>query len=198
MCIGAERLAANRLVALESFGAYWYLIRELAMLRVIPRALRLIATRPGRAILVLRMAFWVTILSIAVRWYSLPRALSMVAAPGASKFSQDEAEAEELATAIDALLGLNVLAFKPVCWKRAAILHRYLNLRGRATLINFGVRRGVDGKLDGHAWVEADGKPIQEGQILDYTVTYVFPSNAPFDMELGSLANTNPLENQAS
>jgi hypothetical protein len=169
-----------------------------AMFRIISRAVRLIGSRPGRAILVLRMAFWVTILSIVVRWYPLPRALKIVAAPGSGKSSVSEPDDEELATAIDALLGLDVLVFKPICWKRAAILHRYLTLRGRATTINFGIRRGVDGKLDGHAWLESGGRPILESQMLDYTVTYVFPSNAPFVIELASLANANPIKNQTS
>jgi hypothetical protein len=160
------------------------------MLRTIFRAVRLIASRPGRAILILRMAFWVTVLSLAVRRYSLPRALQIVAAPSAGRSSAGADGDEDLATAIDALLGLKVLVFKPVCWKRAAILQRYLTLRGRATTINFGVRRGDGGKLDGHAWVESAGIPILESEHPDYTVTYVFPSSAPFEIELASLANT--------
>ncbi len=160
------------------------------MLRTVFRGLRLIVSRPGRAILILRMAFWVIILSLTVRWYSLPRALRIVAPsrPGQSSPSGDGDE--DLATAIDALLDLKLFVFKPVCWKRAAILHRYLTLRGRATTINFGVRRGDGGKLDGHAWVESAGRPILESEHPDYTVTYVFPSSAPFEIELASLANT--------
>ena len=161
------------------------------MLRTIFRALRLIVTRPGRAILVLRMAFWVTILSLAVRWYSLPRALGIVAPTPSGQLSADEDADEELASAIDALLGLRVLYFKPVCWKRAAILHRYLTLRGRVTTISFGVRRGTTGTLDGHAWLESDGRPIFESEFPNYTVTYVFPSNAPFEIELASLAKVS-------
>jgi hypothetical protein len=159
------------------------------MLRTIFRAVRLVVSRPGRAILILRMAFWVTVLSLVVRRYSLPRALQIVAAPRPGGSSDPHGD-EDLATAIDALLDLKVLAFKPVCWKRAAILQRYLTLRGRATTINFGVRRGDGGKLDGHAWVESAAGPILESQNPDYTVTYVFPSSAPFEIELASLAST--------
>jgi hypothetical protein len=146
----------------------------------------------------MRMAFWVTILSLAVRWYSLPRAMQIVAAPRSGKSAVAESDDEEVASAIDALLGLQVLVFKPVCWKRAAILRRYLTLRGRATRINFGVRRGAGGALDGHAWLESGGNPILESQIPNYTVTYVFPSTAPFDIELASLANTPQPGNQKS
>ena len=152
--------------------------------------MRLIASRPGRAILILRMAFWVTVLSLAVKRYSLPRALQIVAAPRAGRASAREDGDEDLATAIDALLDLKVFVFKPVCWKRTAILQRFLTLRGRVTTINFGVRRGESGKLDGHAWVESSAGPILESERPDYTVTYVFPSSTPFEIELASLANT--------
>ena len=52
--------------------------------------------------------------------------------------------------------------FKPICWKRAAVLHRYLSRNGTATRIIFGVRGENDGKVDGHAWLEANGEPILE------------------------------------
>ena len=161
------------------------------MLRTIFRASRLFISRPGRAILISRMAFWVVILSLAVKRYSLPRALGIVAPTRVGQSTTADGD-EELATAIDALLGLNVLVFKPICWKRAAILHRFLALRGRVTTITFGVRRGTSGTLDGHAWLESGGRPILEDQNPDYTVTYVFPSSAPFEIELASMANTSP------
>lgn len=160
--------------------------------------MRLVVSRPGRAILILRMAFWVIVLSLAVRWYSLPRALRIVA-PSSSGQSSATGDGDtcdgdqDLATAIDALLDLKMFVFKPVCWKRAAILHRYLTLRGRATTINFGVRRGAGGKLDGHAWVESPAGPILESEPPDYTVTYVFPSSARFEIELASLANAGQI-----
>jgi hypothetical protein len=137
------------------------------------------------------MAFWVAILSLAVKLYSLPRALRIVSASATGKSLTAENSEQELATAIDALLGLNVLVFRPVCWKRAAILHRYLTLRGKATSINFGLRKGAAGTLDGHAWLEADGHPILESEIPDFTVMYVFPSGAPFEIELASLAKSS-------
>ena len=139
------------------------------------------------------MAFWVMVLSLAVRWYTLPRALRIVAPSRSGESSASADGDEDLATAIDALLDLKMFVFKPVCWKRAAILHRYLTLRGRATTINFGVRRGAGGKLDGHAWVESAGGPILESEPPEYTVTYVFPSSAPFEIELASLANTSQI-----
>ena len=155
----------------------------------VPKAARLFLSRPRRALLLLRMAGWVAILSFVVKAFSLPRALRIVSPSKARQFHGDK-EQQELVSAIDALLGLNVLFFRPVCWKRAAILHRYLSLNGMTTTVNFGLRRGSAGPLTGHAWLEAEGRPIFETETPDYAVTYVFPSQAPFAMDLASLAKT--------
>ncbi len=160
------------------------------MAGLVPSAARLFASRPRRALLLVRMAGWVAILSLVVRLFSLPRALRIVSISPARGASASAAEQEELASAIDAVLGLNVLFFKPICWKRAAILHRYLGLNGITTTINFGLRKGSSGALAGHAWLAAGGQPVFETEPPDYAVTCVFPSSAPFAMELAALAKT--------
>jgi hypothetical protein len=134
------------------------------------------------------MGLWVAILSLVVKFCSLPRALRIVSASASGKQSSGDSGEQDLATAIDAVLGLNFLMFKPICWKRAAILHRFLSVRGKATRINFGLRKGAGGALDGHAWLEADGHPILESGLSHYTVTYVFPSTAECKVDLTSLA----------
>jgi len=100
--------------------------------------------------------------------------------------SRDETE-RALSRAIDLLLGTDLFVFKPVCWKRAAILHRYLALNGVATRIVFGVRKDTNGAIAGHAWLETGGKPLLETTVPDYVVTYTFPSNDPFKLDLGVL-----------
>lgn len=157
-------------------------------LQLIARAGRKTFVDPGESLLILRMAGWVLFLSIAVKIQPLPRALSLVAArkQGASS-GNDEQTGNNLARAIDLLLATDLMVFKPICWKRAAILHRYLALNGITSRIVFGVRKGSDGKVDGHAWLEADGKPLLESNPPDYNVTYVFPSLDQFEMELSLL-----------
>jgi hypothetical protein len=135
------------------------------------------------------MGWWVAILSAAVKLVSLPRALRLVSGSPTHSSSRPE-EQQDLASAIDALLSLKVLFLKPICWKRAAILHRYLGQRGVVTTINFGLRKGSAGPLSGHAWLETEGRPIFETEVPDYAVTYVYPSAAPFVIELASLAKT--------
>lgn len=67
------------------------------------------------------------------------------------------------------------------------MLHRYLALSGITTQVLFGVRRGDDGSLSGHAWVESDAGPVEESAVPDYTVTYVFPSNSNQAIDLSLL-----------
>lgn len=134
---------------------------------------RKVATRPGEAWLMCRMAWWVAVLSVTARWYSLPRALQIVA--GKRSSVEPQTTQEDLARLIDQLLSADVLMFKPICWKRAAVLHRYLSRNGIDTRIIFGVRNDAEGKVDGHAWLESNGKPILESTPPEYVVTYSFP-----------------------
>src|SRR6185369_4512921 len=137
--------------------------------KMLLRFARKTVTSPREAWLLLRMAWWVVVLSAAARLYSLPRALEIVAGNG--KVTRVDATESELARAIDLLLATDVLMFKPICWKRAAVLRRYLS----CTRIIFGVRNESDGKFAGHAWLEREGHPILETTPPEYLVTYSFP-----------------------
>jgi hypothetical protein len=148
---------------------------------------RMVASRPGEAWLLCRMAWWVAVLSVTARWYSLPRALQIVAGT-ANRSSRQATSQDDLARTIDLLLSADVLMFKPICWKRAAVLHRYLSRNGVDTRIIFGVRSETGGKVAGHAWLEANGKPILESTPPEYVVTYSFPSNQRFDPQLATLS----------
>ena len=152
---------------------------------MILRALRLAVRDPARAWLLARLAGWVVILSVLARLLPLSRALQMVSTEVRRK--SPDVDPGELATAIDALLESNFFVFRPRCWKRATVLHRYLALAGIPTIIRFGVRR-EDAELKGHAWLELNGQPILESSPPVYTVTYSFPSNEPFNVGLGVLA----------
>ena len=153
--------------------------------RLISGISRKFVSRPGEALLLCRMAWWVAVLSVTARCYSLPRALQIVAGTENRKVSGQHQD--ELARAIDLLLSADVFIFKPICWKRAAVLHRYLSRSGITTRIIFGVRNETGGKVTGHAWLEANGRPILESAPPDYVVTYSFPSNEHFDPHLAIL-----------
>ena len=156
---------------------------------LIYRAGRKFLRDPGEALLMCRMAWWIVVLSIAAQRYPLPRALEIVAGKQPDRpVSIDPADQARLARTIDLLLATDVWMFKPICWKRAAVLHRYLLRNGIDTRIIFGVRNETGGKVTGHAWLEAGGQAILESAPPEYVVTYRFPSNDRFDPRLATLS----------
>lgn len=145
--------------------------------------------QPGEALLLFRMAWWVAILSASAKIYSLPRALELVSGRESRQLKSQDAELpRHLARSIDLLLSANVLFIKPICWKRAAVLRRYLSRNGVATKILFGVRNEDAGKVSGHAWLELNGKPILENSPPEYVVTYTFPSDERYEGQLSILS----------
>jgi hypothetical protein len=126
--------------------------------------------------MLLRMAFWVTVLSVLVKILPLPKVFRFIAPPlKATTPTDPQAVQEKLASLIDRLLSLDVFVFTPTCWKRAAILHRYLVLNGIRNRIIFGVRNAQEKLLEGHAWLEAGDEPILEKIAPQYKKIYAFP-----------------------
>lgn len=152
-------------------------------------ALRKAITNPTQAILLLRMAWWVAVISIAARWRPLPAALRLVSGPDPITSTNTKAEVPiQLAKTIDSLLATDVLFFQPICWKRAAVLRRFLSRHGIETKILFGVRNDTGGEVKGHAWLESGGKPFLEATPPEYIVTYTFPSEQRFDPKLAIIS----------
>jgi hypothetical protein len=145
--------------------------------RLPAKAARLALREPNSALLALRMASWVTSLSLLVKLMPLPRALKLVAPCVRRATAPHPSEIQEkLARLLDSLLSADFWVFTPTCWKRAAVLHRYLALKGIETRVVFGVRREGEDALSGHAWLEAGGETILEKTAPDYRVTYSFPN----------------------
>ena len=141
------------------------------------RALRSCLCKPGTAWLAARMAFWVVSLSVLMRLLPLPRVMRLLT-PRRKVRPPREDSAElpvRLAETLDILLMTNLWVFTPTCWKRAPILYRYLALNGVDTRIVFGMRKKDEGVSAGHAWLEADGRPLFEMSTPSYAVTYIFP-----------------------
>jgi hypothetical protein len=152
------------------------------------RAIRKAFLGPAETLLLLRMAGWVLLLSVAAKVFPLPSALRLVSTKTRVPSQAPEGETQKrLADAIDLLLKADLFILKPLCWKRAALLHRYLALNGITTKILFGMRREPGGDVSGHAWLEASGKPILETTPPNYAVTYAFPSHKTFDVDLNLL-----------
>jgi hypothetical protein len=142
------------------------------------RGVRLAVREPSTCLLVFRMAFWVLALVCLLRLFSLQRAVGMVAGvrAGAAPPPDPLATQQRLAAVLDSLLAADFWVFTPTCWKRAPVLRRFLALAGIETRVVFGIRKGADGKLDGHAWLEAGGEPLLEANPPDYRQTFAFPA----------------------
>jgi hypothetical protein len=154
-------------------------------------ACRRCITQPKEALLLLRMAWWVSVLSAAAKVCPLPRALDMVSGPANSNTHDFDPDLpNRLARSIDTLLSANFLHFTPVCWKRAAVLRRYLSRNGIDTTIQFGVRTEEIGRVDGHAWLELNGKPFLETAPAEYVVTYTYPSDKPYRSDAAVLSQS--------
>lgn len=170
----ADRRDSSQSLLSRMIKKYIQLLHNSAGLAL--RAGRYLWREPRSGMLVLRMASWVIILSLLIRFLPLPRVLSLITPKHRQPTANDPIELQrKLAGLIDALLSIDVLVFTPTCWKRAPVLHRYLALNGIETRIVFGVRKEAEGLLEGHAWLEAEKEPILETDFPKYTVTYAFP-----------------------
>ncbi len=145
-----------------------------AIIRLFGLALGFVFKSPREAWLLLRMAAWVVLISVLMRIQPLPRVLSLArpkGTPGGSSISN-----QRMAELLDLLLETDVFVFTPTCWKRAAVLYRYVSMNGTDAQIVFGVRKEGDGILNGHAWLESARQPILEKDPPQYRATYSFPS----------------------
>ena len=120
--------------------------------------------RLGAALLLARMAAWTLVLSVAARVLPLPRAMRLITPRRRGTSGVPPARLARLANRVTGN-----------CWKRAALLHRYLLLAGVDNRVVFGVRRAGESLLDGHAWVEVGGEPFSEPAPPEYHVTFVYP-----------------------
>ncbi len=119
------------------------------------------------------MAGWIALISIVARLVSLPTLFRLAEtrrrwAPSAIL------PAEEIARRVDRVLHAGLVT-DGSCWKRVAVLRRYLLLDGIETSVVFGVRNGTGGTLAGHAWLERDGAPYLEREPPQYVVTFRYP-----------------------
>jgi len=123
-----------------------------------------------RLLLGMRMAAWIAFLTPFGRMLPLRTMLRLLdtrrRAPG-------RWPPERIASLVDRVFRADIVHRS--CWKRAAVLRRYLLLNGINTSVVFGVRKGEE-ELAGHAWLERDGEPFLEATPPDYVVTFRYPS----------------------
>ena len=147
----------------------------LRVVRGVRGASRLAVSDPRALLFTLRLAVWVLLISIVARFVSLPAMLRFAESkrrlPERSRRSP-----EELARHIDRIFWGGVIT-DGSCWKRSAVLRRYLMMSSIETEVVFGVRKESGGELAGHAWLERNGQPFLEREPPNYTVTFRYPSS---------------------
>jgi hypothetical protein len=141
-------------------------------------AVRKAALRPHDAMLSVRMALWVVLISVSARLTSLPRTQKIAAFRFRSAPHKKAANTpDQLKQTIDGVLGIELFMFRKSCWRRALVLHRFLALNGLESRINFGLRKEADGNIAGHAWLEHEGQPLLEDDAAgSYVVTFSLPT----------------------
>lgn len=146
--------------------------------RLAARAAGALARSPGRAWLMARMAATYVVVVTAARLLPLDRAFALIAPRPARRNSGDNAAS--VVNALDTLLGAGIPFIRPRCWRRAAVLHRYLRLIGIDTRIVFGVVTEDMALKEAHAWLERDGVPFAEpGRVEQYRRIHAFGGQLP-------------------
>ncbi|MEO8359661.1 MAG: lasso peptide biosynthesis B2 protein [Vicinamibacteria bacterium] len=125
------------------------------------RAARAAMRDPRRVWLMTRMAAAYAAISLLARVKSLPAAFAAVS-PRLSTQPSEEAKAMTLVHTLDTMLAARLPLIHPQCWRRAALLHRFLRHEGIDTVIVFGVTTDATSGLEAHAWVERNGVPFAE------------------------------------
>ena len=131
---------------------------------------------PGRVWLMSRMAMAYIAISTLARLLPLPKAFSLISprlAPGGGSSKP----AGAIVNALDTLLTAKIPLIHPQCWRRAAVLHRFLRRAGIDTVIVFGVRPDGATAVQAHAWLERDGQPYAEAlDTKSYQRVFEFPA----------------------
>jgi len=134
------------------------------------------ARTPADIVLAARMAAVAAWVPVLMRVTSLPRAMTVLdpglgpRAAGATVLERHLRVAEGLFRDARRRLGSN-------CMRRSLVLFRFLRRAGFGAEIVFGIKRGGDKGLDGHAWIELDGEPILEDgdPRAEFSVVFRYP-----------------------
>lgn len=129
---------------------------------------------PARFWLMARMAAAYFAISVLARLLPLPRAFAWMSP---RLRGSDGRRTHVIVNALDTLLTARVPFIRPQCWRRAAVLHRFLRGAGVDTVIVFGVRTDGARTVEAHAWVERSGQPFAEAaDTTSYQRVFEFPS----------------------
>jgi len=126
---------------------------------------------------VIRISMTACCLPLLTRTMALPSLLAFLDSPAKSEMRDDPTH---LLGLVGGVLARDLGPFKPGCYRRSLILFRELRRHGRPARVVFGIRDQED-SLDGHAWVEVDGKALGEPEDPSkvFRVVYSYPDPSP-------------------
>ncbi len=126
-----------------------------------------------------RMALAYFAVSALARLLPLPKAFARLS-PRLRSPASDPRRTAAVVNALDTLLTAGIPFIHPQCWRRAAVLHRFLRREGVDTVIVFGVRMEGPRTVEAHAWLERSGKPFAEAaETAAYQRVFEFPAGRP-------------------
>lgn len=135
--------------------------------------------------------FWATVLSLIVKFLSLPRTMQMITPSETHTYDSNnkKSDQEKIVKYTDYILNLNFWIYRATCLKRALLLYHFLKKIGINVVICFGVKfnenlisKDKKENLDGHAWLLLDGEIFLEKNtemVRGYKITYRFPIFRP-------------------
>ncbi len=142
--------------------------------QLLMRTASLVWRSPRSLRLAIWFLFWLAVFSLLTRFSSVSGGMKLLSPRPRRPHSHPAIPPVTAALILDRLLSLDLWFIRPLCWKRAILLHRHLALEGVRTRIVFGVNRAGESILSGHAWLELDGHPFLEKSPPDYRVSFVF------------------------
>jgi Transglutaminase-like superfamily len=140
--------------------------RHSATARRRARVLAGLVARPRDGWLALQMAGWRLLLPVLKRRRSLPWLVALMWDGSGSERENPDREAyiAELATLV--FRSRHIEKFGN-CLDRSLVLYRYLSAVGANPELVVGMKR-MQGAVEGHAWVEVRGRPVEESpEVLD-------------------------------
>jgi len=138
---------------------------------------------PGDVFLFFQILMFLTVLPLLLKLLSLKKLMEVLSSES-KKNNSSAIKAEKILKLTNLILNSNIFVYRNICLKRSLTLYYFLSRMGQKVNIYYGVKRdtGLKGEhsvLDGHSWIELNGKIFNDGDkdAPDiYHITYSYPN----------------------
>ena len=129
-----------------------------------PKLRKAFALSASDWLLIAQASFWFAVVEVGLCAVQLRTLLAILQGEEPSNresYGQSSADLERAGYCIELVSRLHPL--DPTCLKRALVLYALLTRRGFDVQLLIGATK-IEGRLEGHAWLEHQGRVIQGGQ----------------------------------